>query len=462
MTALSWHRLDEHWLHTEPAARQVAARLWDHPELGLDEHHAAALLTGWLAREGFDVTTGVAGLPTAFTAALGGPGASVGLLAEYDALPGLSNEARPSRAPVVANGPGHGCGHNLIAAANIAAAIAASRYLRELGHPGRVVVFGAPAEEILVGKLAMLKAGVFDQADVLLTSHADYQNAALSRPCMAVASAEFIFTGQQGHTGWVVRGNALDAAESFLAMCERVRPHLIPGVPVEHVLRSPHPVVPNVAPEQVGVWCYLRHADVKRVLGGYGELARLAQLAGQAAGVRVSPVLIAATRGYLPNDELARHLGAALRQVGPPQWTGQDLGELASFAQALGAPPEIRAGLESGILTTGTDPYGQDDGEVSWSKPLGRVNWAIPTGVPLHSWAAAALFGTPAAWKGAAMASRALAVTTVSLLCSPDAVSRAQAEHEARVAAAGPAPEQAGALAPVNAGIWGGLLPSER
>ncbi|MHB1432868.1 MAG: zinc-binding metallopeptidase family protein, partial [Streptosporangiaceae bacterium] len=327
---------------------------------------------------------------------------------------------------------------------NVAAAVAAARVLRESGAAGQVVVFGTPAEELFAGKLAMLRAGVFDAAEVLLTSHPDYQNAALSRPCAAVVSAEFAFTGRPGHTGWVVDGNALDAAEVFTATMERLRAHRMPDVSVEHVIVSRDPVVPNVASGHAGVWCYLRHREVERALAALDQLAALATQAAASAGAEAAVTLLACSRGYLPNDELGRLLGRCLRDAGPPAWT---LGELREMA-ALGADPAAgtRVGLEPGPVTEGVDPYGQDDGEVSWTIPLGRVNWAVPAGLPLHSGAATALFGTEAAWRGAGMASLALALAAGRLLASPGLVADCQAELDARVAAHGPVPSRAGTV----------------
>ena len=171
-----------------------------------------------------------------------------------------------------------------------------------------------------------------------------------------------------------------------MATFERLRSHRLAGISIEHVLRSPHPVVPNVVPEQVRVWCFLRHPDTARAAFAYQVLCELARQAAESANTTVVPLLLACTRGYLPNDELGRLLDGCLRREGAPGWTSDELAQLGSFAMALGASPEIRAELETGVLTEGTDPYGQDDGEVSWTRPLGRVNWAIPAGVPLHSW----------------------------------------------------------------------------
>ncbi|MGH3305776.1 MAG: hypothetical protein ACRDOK_29765 [Streptosporangiaceae bacterium] len=143
-----------------------------------------------------------------------------------------------------------------------------------------------------------------------------------------------------------------------------------------------------------------------------------------------------------------------MREVGPPAWSPENVRVMTEFAVAVGAGRDLETRLEDGLITDGADPYGQDDGEVSWTRPLGRVNWSVPAGVPPHSWAATALFGTAAAWKGAAMASRALALTTAQLVSSPEVVTRVGAEFLARVEGAGPPPALTGAVAPAGPAIW--------
>ena len=178
-----------------PVIERHFRMIWEEPELAAMEWRAADLLCGWLEASGFDVSRGSQGIPTAFVAEAGaGDGPCIGILAEYDALPGLDNEAAPvrrSRGKVA----GHACGHNQIGAANVGAALAAATALSQAGTPGRIVVFGCPAEEILWGKTLMLERGLFDGCDALLTSHADYQNGVLSRPCQSVAQGETIFYG---------------------------------------------------------------------------------------------------------------------------------------------------------------------------------------------------------------------------------------------------------------------------
>ena len=200
------------------------------------EREGAQLMTEWLSGHGFMVQTNAGGLPTAFLAEYGSGGPSIGLLAEYDALPGLANEAVPHRAPL-ALAAGHGCAHNLIAGSNAGAAIAARYAMEELGLEGRLVVVGTPAEEIIWGKVALLAAGAFDGLDALLTSHVDYQTGALSRPCLAMCHGEFHYTGISSHSGALRRHNALETAELSVQTFERLRAHNFKDAQVTHVIR---------------------------------------------------------------------------------------------------------------------------------------------------------------------------------------------------------------------------------
>ena len=187
------------------------------PELACLEFESMAILADWLQSHGFAVTRGAGGVPTAFVARKGnGKGPRIGILAEYDALPGLENAPLPHRTGK-GRANGHGCGHNHIGPANTGAAIAAAQALQQLELDGEIVVIGCPAEEIIWGKLALQAAGIFDGLDVILTSHGDYQNGAISRSCHAVANGEFRFTGESAHSGMGTARDALAAAETARA-----------------------------------------------------------------------------------------------------------------------------------------------------------------------------------------------------------------------------------------------------
>ncbi|MBT7614977.1 MAG: M20/M25/M40 family metallo-hydrolase, partial [Rhodospirillaceae bacterium] len=203
----------EAWRAIEPAARRMIDYIWENPELPMMEYKAEAALSAWLVEHGFTVERGVCAMPTAFRAVWSnGEGATIGFLAEYDALPGQGNRMEPNRAPD-GKRAGHACGHNLIGGADTGAAIAARHAMEALDITGTIVVLGTPAEEILWGKIAMFRDGAFDGIDVLLTSHGDYQNGAPSRPCLACVSSEFVFRGESSHGGSRRSQNALDAAE---------------------------------------------------------------------------------------------------------------------------------------------------------------------------------------------------------------------------------------------------------
>jgi len=439
---LSWTGLGEEM-------RRMALAIWAAPELGLMESSASRALAGWLETEGFDVETGVAGMDTAFVATAGEGSRTIGFLLEYDALPALGNAAVRRREPLAPNAPGHACGHNLIGSANAAAAIAVKRAASSLGLGGRVVAYGTPAEEILVGKVAMLDSGVFDGCDVLLTHHADYDNAATSRPCQSIVHFEVAFRGRAAHTGVVRAQNALDAAELLVQTVERLRAHQFSGTSIEHALRFPTYVMPSNTPEEVRVWFYVRNADYDVAERAYRRILEQARAAAEAVGVRHQAVVVSSCRGYLPNDVLGRLLFDELGRVGPPAWDEADIGFLRELAEAYTGEPRLTLARGLAYLDDGVDAYGQDDGELSWHIPLGRVNYACPEEIPLHSWAATALFSSDAAAKGAEMCAQALAQAGLRLLADPALVSAARAELERR--SPEPPPRSV-------AGAWGAML----
>ncbi|HEX3065997.1 MAG TPA: peptidase dimerization domain-containing protein [Dongiaceae bacterium] len=417
------------------------ALLWDEAELPNMEYRSAEALADWLTREGFEVERAPHGLPTAFIGRWhkGGKGTGqhgkdkaprIGLLAEYDALPGTSNRPVPRRESS-GKRAGHACGHNQIGPANIGAAIAARQVMDACDIAGEILVFGCPAEEIVWGKLALLRAGAFDGCDALLTSHADYQNGAISRPCQSVMSGEIIFTGESGHGGGVRRQNALDAAELAVQSIERLRAHHFPDTSVEHVLRvGGH--MPSVTPDEARLWLVTRHVDIARAEAVYRFVAGVAEQAARLCTVAYREQFIAGTRGYLANDALARILLANLQRVGTPRYSEGDIAWLRDLARACrpAEPFELDGGMA--LHDEGHDPYGQDDGEASWHIPLARANWAIPKQVPLHNWACSALTGHAASYPGPLMASEALALTAIELMTSPDALVAARAELQRR------------------------------
>jgi aminobenzoyl-glutamate utilization protein B len=406
--------------------------LWAKPELPGLEFDAMRHLSGFLEKHGFSVHRGVGDIPTAFkAAAMTGEGPRIAFLAEYDALPGLANSAGAAR-DRAAGGAGHGCGHNHIGPANCGAAIAAASAAQKLGLGGEIAVIGCPAEELLWGKIALLRQGVFEGHDVILTSHGDYQTGAISRPCMSVAHGEFIFLGKAGHGGLGARHNALDAAETVIAEVSRQAQAPWADCSIKHVLRTAG-IMPSITPDEVRVWFTVRHVDMARVRVVYGAIEDFcrAKAREQEIGFRHQP--ISESRGYLPNDELGQILQSAMAGIGPPRWSDDDLAFMTELGHACGGSATLSLDRSTRLYKEGHDYYSQDDGEVSWHIPLGRVNWACPQDVPIHHWGWTALSGHSAGDAGPLMAAEALANAAVEILAHPDYVTRARAEQAGRV-----------------------------
>lgn len=419
-------------LALRPGIESLFRQQWADPELPGMEVRSSARLASWLAGHGFAVETGVGGLPTAFMArSAWAPGPVIAILAEYDALPGLDNDAVAFRKSLGLMA-GHACGHNHIGPANAGAAIAAAMACRKLGIAGEIRVIGCPAEEILWGKIALLRAGVFAGIDAILTSHGDYQTGALSRPCQAVASGEFVFSAETGHGGQTGHRNTLLVAEEAVTASAAVIESNFPGVLLRHVLRKAG-VMPSIMPAETRLWFTTRGFDFEPVRRAYDAIAGLSEDAARRGGVSCRHQFISESRGYLPNDTLGRLLFEAMRTAGPPDWQEADLSFMRELSRACAPNEPMEIDAEVRYFDTGEDFYGQDDGEVSWRIPLGRVNWAYPKQIPIHHWAWTALSGHSASNPGPLAAAEALAMAAVSLLQSPEIAAKAADELRQRV-----------------------------
>jgi aminobenzoyl-glutamate utilization protein B len=420
------------WNSIKPEIEQLFTQQWADPELPCMEYRSSARLIAWLDKHGFEVERQAGGVPTAFVARRSlGVGPVIGFLCEYDALPGLGNAASPERAGT-GQAAGHACGHNHIGPANAGAAILAAMLCQKLGVPGEIRVIGCPAEEILWGKIAFLKAGVFDGIDVILTSHGDYQTGALSRPCQSVTSGEFVFNGEAGHGGQQGHRNALLIAEQIVASAETICAETFPAIRLRHVLRRAG-IMPSITPAESRVWFTTRGYDLKATQDAYAAIVNEAEKIAREGGVTFREQFISESRGYLPNDTIGRLLFENMSSLGPPQWTESDIAFMRSLVANCSPGGEMTLDRDVRYFDSGEDYYGQDDGEVSWRIPLGRVNWAYPEEVPIHHWAWTALSGHPASSPGPLLAARTLAQTAVRLLTSPAIIDAAKGELKERV-----------------------------
>src|SRR5688572_9271080 len=321
------HALD--WLSRDDVRDRfgrMADSIWSFAELGLQEHKSSALLIETLEREGFKVEKGLAGMPTCFVASFGSGKPVIGILAEYDALPMVSQKAfSVDHDPVVEGGPGHGCGHNMMGPAAAAAAIAVKRAIEQHGLSGTIKYFGSPAEEMLVSRPYMIRAGLFEGVDAVINNHASSEfKTDYGVRGSAAYSVIFRFEGKTAHgaSAWGGR-SALDGVEIMNVAANFLREHL-------HFTHRMHYVIlnggeaPNVVPDKASVWYYLRGSD-ERLPEMYERLLACANGAAIASGTTLAEVrVIAATHQAHHNQALARVLDENIQLVGMPKWSEEE------------------------------------------------------------------------------------------------------------------------------------------
>ncbi len=416
-----------------PEIETLALALWRHAETALREAESAALLAGVLEREGFAVARGVAGMPTAFVARWGEGRPAIGILAEYDALPGVGNAAAPRREPR-ADGvaSGHGCGHNLFGAASVAAAVAVKRAMAEQGLGGSVRLYGTPAEETLVGKVYMAREGLFDDLDAALEWHPATETGVRNQPGRAMNNFTVEFFGQAAHAAvdpWNGR-SALDAAELMNYGVNLMREHIRETTRIHYVIPDAGEA-PNVVPEYAKVWYYVRDVDRPAVERYYDRILKIAEGAALGTATRHQVTLITAVHETLLNRTLQEAVQANLEAVGPVVYSPEEQAFARELQRFLGVEEK---GFEGAVkpLAAGPEPVSggsTDVAEVSYIVPTVGVSvTTAAAGVPWHSWATTACHGTSAGVKGAVKAAQVLALTGIDLLTRPDLVAAARAE----------------------------------
>ncbi len=416
----------------EPMIEEIAIKLWDYSELALLETRSADLLARKLDEGGFDVQINVADMPTAFVATYGAGSPVIGILAEYDALPGVGNQVVPKRKPR-ADGmtSGHGCGHNLFGAASVGGAIALKQLMQREGLRGTIKLFGTPAEETVVGKVYMAKAGVFDGLDAVLEWHPGWTNEVRNQTGRAMNSFEVEFFGQAAHGSadpWNGR-SALDAVEMMNYGVNMMREHVRPTARMHYVIPRAGDA-PNVVPEYARVWYYVRDINRAEVKKYYNRILKIAEGAALATETTHKVHLITGVHEYLLNRPLQEALQKNLELVGAPRYTDAE----QEFARSL----QRVTGKEEKGFNDKVEPLPDKPGEVKGgSTDVADVSWIVPTAgfrvttaaedVPWHSWATTACSGTRAGRKGAVVAAKVIATTGVDLLTNPTLVKEAKA-----------------------------------
>ena len=410
----------------------VARAIWDHAELGYQENKSSALLQSELAKAGFKVTKGVAEIPTAFVAEWGTGGPVIAILAEFDALPGLSQADTPTRQPD-GKSAAHACGHNLFGSGSVTAAIALSQWLKATGTPGRVRLYGTPAEEGGSGKVYMVREGLFNDVDFAIHWHPSDANSAAARTTLANRSAKFRFRGKAAHAaGAPAQGrSALDGVEAMNMMVNMMREHTTMDSRIHYVITDGGSA-PNVVPENAEVFYYVRHSQTAEVEAMWKRLEDAAKGAAMGTGTQVEWEVIHGNNPLLVNETMARVMDAQLRQVGGMQLTAEEKRFATEIGKTLAAPRPVEsaAAIEPYDKTLG---YGSTDvGDVSWATPTVGVNTATwAPGTPAHSWQSAAASGTTMGFKGAQLAAKAMVLTAIQLYTDPALRQSARAEFDA-------------------------------
>ena len=423
-------------LLAERSARdaQMARQIWEWAEVGYQETRSSALLQSELKSAGFAIEAGVAGMPTAFVATAGSGKPIIGILAEFDALPGLSQDAVPQRAPIKEGTPGHGCGHHLFGTASTSAAIAVREWLASTRTAGTIRVYGTPAEEGGAGKVYMVRAGLFDDVDAVLHWHPDSVNSASVETSNANRSAKFRFHGASSHAASSPeRGrSALDGVEAMDYMVNQLREHVPQETRIHYVITSGG-LAPNVVPDFAEVYYYVRHPDPRTLDEIWARVLKAAEGAALGTGTRVEHEVIHAVYSLLRNETLAKVMDRELRAVGGVHYDAQE----RAFAEKLQTtmPPPVRPlGAAQEIQPFRLEQrYGSTDvGDVSWVVPSATVRTAtfVP-GTPGHSWQAVAAGGMSIGFKGMNVASQTLARAAVALYGDPTILREARREFEA-------------------------------
>ena len=393
--------------------------IWNYAETALMEHKSSKALADYAEAQGFKVERNVADLPTAFIASYGSGKPIIGIMGEYDALPGLSQKAQITKEALKVGAAGHGCGHNMFGPGSLGAAIAIKELIEAGELKGTIRFYGTPAEEDLAGKVYMARAGVFDDLDVCLDWHPSYLNEASVQSSQAVTDYSINFKGKSAHAAadpWNGR-SALDAAEFFTTLINSLREHVKPSVRMHYVYTKAGQV-PNVIPEEASVWLWIR--DSKR--SGVAEVAErmkdIAKGAALMAGVEYEVKLNSGLYEILVNQAGADVLQKNIEFVGPISYTEDEIEFANNIMKEYGLEAKGIDGSIHKMKETLADAVGgsTDVGDVSYIVPeisLGAVT--APVGSPWHSWVVVACGGMSIGHKGMLFASKSLGTTMVDL-----------------------------------------------
>lgn len=431
---------------------QVASDIWEYAEVGYTEFKSAARLTGVLKEHGFRVQEGVADAPTAFIAEYGSGRPIVGMTAEYDALPNLSQKKSDKPEPLVPGGNGHGCGHNLLGTAPLAGALAVKEAIDRGEVHGTVRLYGTPAEELLSGKVYLAKQGVFDDLDVLVAWHPEGVNSVFEMSTSANCSVKFHFQGKTAHAASdPFNGrSALDAVELMNVSANYLREHVLPGTKLHYATIAPD-LVPNIVPDKASVWYFVRAVDSAVVRDVYSRLVHCANGAAEMTGTSYTIEYLGGCADYMPNRTLNKALWEEMSKIPVPKFTAEE----HEFARVVGDyTPEngkrFRATLEKdygvdaqeGYICEFLAPLSEIKAKttIGGSLDIGDVSRIVPTTQFLaigqgyscgsHGWQCTTFSASTIGMKGMLYAAKVFGNMVCRLMRDPELIAAAQEEFQ--------------------------------
>ena len=413
--------------------KNIALQIWGFAEVGYKEVKSTQLLQETLKSNGFTIESGVAEIPTAFVASYGSGKPVIAILAEYDALPGLSQEANAEKKSIKGIDAGHGCGHHLFGTASVAAGIEIKKLIEAKKLTGTVRVYGCPAEEGGSGKVYMVRAGLFKDVDVAVHWHPENSNSVIMNSGLANTSAKFRFYGLSSHASMSPENgrSALDGVEAMDNMVNMMREH-VPQETRIHYIITKGGKAPNVVPDFAEVFYYVRHPKKDMVASIFQRLIKAANGAAMGTETKVDYEIIGGTHELLINKTLAEAMQKNLDQVGGVKYNAAEMefGKKIQSSFTFKAPP-IEGSANIKPLQGFVDASGgsTDVGDVSYAVPtvgLEVATW-VP-GTPAHSWQAVACGGTEIGTKGMMVAAKTMALTAIDLFTNPALIAKSKEE----------------------------------
>ena len=450
MKEKAWNWIDENKEHLI----EVSDAIWRYAELGLMEHKSSKLIADELESHGFKVRRGVAGMPTAFVATWGSGEPVIGVMGEYDALPGLSQKPVPHKDPLDEGKPGHGCGHNIHGTSGMTGAIAIRYALEEHGLQGTVKFFGTPAEENYGGKVYMVRDGFFEGVDACLSHHPSQLNTATLGSCNSTNSVKFHFYGRTSHAAASPEQgrSALDAIELMNIGVNFLREHIIEKARIHYVVEEGGGQ-PNVVPDYARSWYYIRAPERDQVDHIYDRVQKIAEGAAMMTGTTHRIEFLGGLYNIIPNKVLVELVLSNMREIGTPEYSKEEL----EFARKIGETvpkamkrdglrknelPDWERFMDVDLVREVLDPW--TEGKVmAGSTDVSDVSWNTPTiefgttsgvlGTPGHSWHVVACSGMSIGHKSLLFAAKTIAGTALDLITKPDLLRKAQDELKERL-----------------------------